>query len=113
MNQIARGVNMQMNFLTQANAVSALQDLSELQMPSQSEGTQKTPFADLFRNAMQNMKQLEDKASSAVQGLLDGSGVDVHTAMIATSDADAAFELSLAVRNKAVGAFQQLMNMQF
>jgi flagellar hook-basal body complex protein FliE len=33
--------------------------------------------------------------------------------MIATGDADAAFELSLAIRNKAVGAFQQMMSMQF
>jgi flagellar hook-basal body complex protein FliE len=74
---------------------------------------QEVPFAGFFRDAMQNMQQLEDKASQTVQGLLDGSGVDVHTAMIATSNADAAFELALAVRNKGVAAFQQMMNMQF
>ncbi|HLH33883.1 MAG TPA: flagellar hook-basal body complex protein FliE [Alloacidobacterium sp.] len=104
---------MQMNSLTQATAASSLQDFSELQTSSRPGETQKTPFAELFHNAVENVQQLEEKASSTVQGLLDGSGVDIHTAMIATSDADAAFELSLAVRNKAVGAFQQLMNMQF
>jgi flagellar hook-basal body complex protein FliE len=105
---------MQINYVTQTGTIADLPDSFNLQTPLQAGvGAQKTPFADLFQNAMQNVQQLEDKASTAVQGLLDGSGVDVHTAMIATSDADAAFELSLAVRNKAVGAFQQLMGLQF
>lgn len=74
---------------------------------------EKAPFAGLFQDAIENLQALEDKASTAVQGLLDGSGVDIHSAMIATSNADAAFELSLAVRNKGMAAFQQMMNMQF
>jgi flagellar hook-basal body complex protein FliE len=57
--------------------------------------------------------QLEDQARSAVTGLMSGSGVDVHEAMIATQKASMAFELSLAVRNKAVQAYQQVMSMQF
>ncbi len=80
---------------------------------AQKDSAQEVPFAGFFQDAMQNMQQLEDKASQTVQGLLDGSGVDVHTAMIAVSNADAAFELALAVRNKGVAAFQQMMNMQF
>ena len=44
---------------------------------------------------------------------MTGTGVDVHTAMIATEKASMAFELSLAVRNKAVQAYQQVMSMQF
>jgi flagellar hook-basal body complex protein FliE len=40
-------------------------------------------------------------------------GVDIHDAMIATEKADMAFELALQVRNKAVGAYQQMMSMQF
>jgi flagellar hook-basal body complex protein FliE len=79
----------------------------------QTGNAQEAPFAGIFRDAIQNMQQLEDKASVAVQGLLDGSGTDVHTAMIAVSNADAAFELALAVRSKGVAAFQQMMNMQF
>jgi flagellar hook-basal body complex protein FliE len=44
---------------------------------------------------------------------MTGGGVDVHTAMIATQKASMAFELSLAVRNKAVQAYQQVMSLQF
>jgi flagellar hook-basal body complex protein FliE len=101
---------MQFNSVTQTSTVAPADSVMPLSAPADSNGT---PFAGVFKDAMQNVQQLEDKASAAVQGLLDGSGVDVHTAMITTSDADAAFELSLAVRNKAVSAFQQMMGMQF
>ncbi|MBW4028438.1 flagellar hook-basal body complex protein FliE [Acidipila rosea] len=71
------------------------------------------PFSGLFREAVNNVQQLESKASSTVEGLLSGSGVDVHTAMIATEKSDMAFELALSVRSKAVSAYQAMMNMQF
>jgi flagellar hook-basal body complex protein FliE len=71
------------------------------------------PFADLFTNAVGQVSQLEDQARTAVGGLMSGSGVDVHQAMIATQKASMAFELALAVRNKAVQAYQQVIGMQF
>jgi len=45
--------------------------------------------------------------------LMSGTGVDVHQAMIATQKASMAFELTLAVRNKAVQAYQSVIGMQF
>lgn len=71
------------------------------------------PFGDLLKNAVAGVDDLEQQASTAVTGLLSGDGVDIHTAMIATQKADMAFELALAVRNKAVAAYQQVMAMQF
>jgi flagellar hook-basal body complex protein FliE len=71
------------------------------------------PFADLLTDAVGDVNQLEDQAQKAVAGLMTGSGVDVHQAMIATQKASMAFELSLAVRNKAVQAYQTVMSMQF
>jgi flagellar hook-basal body complex protein FliE len=71
------------------------------------------PFAGMFQSMVQQTSALDEKASQAVTGLLNGSGVEVHDAMIATQKADMAFELALQVRNKAVGAYQQMMGMQF
>ena len=72
-----------------------------------------TPFASLMHTALQQMQTLETSASQSVSGLMSGSGTDIHTAMIATQKADLAFEMALSFRNKAVGAYQQLMNTQF
>lgn len=71
------------------------------------------PFSDLLTDAVGQVNQLEEQAHSAVSGLMTGSGVDVHQAMIASEKASMAFELALAVRNKAVQAYQQVIGMQF
>jgi flagellar hook-basal body complex protein FliE len=71
------------------------------------------PFAGMLQTMVQQTSALDQKASQAVTGLLNGSGVEIHDAMIATQKADMAFELALQVRNKAVGAYQQMMGMQF
>lgn len=71
------------------------------------------PFGGLFRSIVEQTNRLENQASQAVTGLLSGQGVEIHEAMIATQKADMAFELALQVRNKAVGAYQQMMGMQF
>ena len=72
-----------------------------------------TPFSGVLRGMISETDSLSAKAQNAVSSLLSGSGVDVHEAMIATQKADLAFELALQVRNKAVGAYQQMMAMQF
>jgi flagellar hook-basal body complex protein FliE len=76
-------------------------------------GAQPTPFSELLTDAVGQVDQLEAQAHTAVAGLMTGSGVDVHQAMIATEKANMSFELALAVRNKAVQAYQQVIGMQF
>jgi flagellar hook-basal body complex protein FliE len=72
-----------------------------------------TPFAGMLQSMVQQTSALDQKASQAATRLLNGSGVEIHDAMIATQKADMAFELALQMRNKAVGAYQQMMSMQF
>jgi flagellar hook-basal body complex protein FliE len=71
------------------------------------------PFSDLFSDAVGQVTQLEDEARITVDRMMTGSGVDIHQAMIATQKVSMAFELALAVRNKAVQAYQSVMGMQF
>jgi flagellar hook-basal body complex protein FliE len=77
------------------------------------QGAAPTPFSNLLTDAVGEVSQLENQARVAVTGLMTGSGVDVHQAMIATEKASMTFELALAVRNKAVQAYQQVIGMQF
>lgn len=92
---------------------SALSSASLSSSTLGAESSVSSPFANLLKSAIGNVQKLEDQATSAVQGLISGSGVDVHQAMIATQKSDMAFEMALAVRNKAVAAYQQVMQMQF
>jgi flagellar hook-basal body complex protein FliE len=76
-------------------------------------GEGRMPFGGVLQDAMANMNALEARASGLVEGLVEGQGVDIHAAMIATQKADLAFEMALAVRGKAVAAYQSLMGVQF
>jgi flagellar hook-basal body complex protein FliE len=101
---------MQTNLLSDVAAPSATTQKVFSAAPA---GSVAPPFANLLKSAVASVQSLDDQASSAVQGLMRGSGVDVHQAMIATQKSSMAFEMALAVRNKAVAAYQQIMQMQF
>ncbi len=103
-----------MNAMTAAtSSVPGLGGLPEALASNGARKAASTPFASLLTDAVGQVNSLESQARATVDGLMTGSGVDVHQAMIATQKADMAFELALAVRNKAVQAYQQVMGMQF
>jgi flagellar hook-basal body complex protein FliE len=98
------------------SAAQALTTLSGTQSSATSAsgaGSSSTPFSELLTDAVGQVNQLQDQARAAVSGLMTGSGVDVHQAMIATEKASMSFELALAVRNKAIQAYQSVIGMQF
>jgi len=70
-------------------------------------------FADTLRGAMDEMGQLSSQAETKVAGVLEGNGVDVHSALIAVEKADLSFQLMMQVRNKIVSAYQEISRMQF
>jgi|KBSMisStaDraftv2_1062788.scaffolds.fasta_scaffold04061_7 flagellar hook-basal body complex protein FliE len=70
-------------------------------------------FGDLFRDTVGEVDNLEQNARVAIHGLMSGTGADVHQALIASEKATAAFELALAMRNKAIQCYQAVMSMQF
>src|SRR5580698_7608203 len=103
---------MQANLFSNVDAASANSTISTTPFAASGAGVA-PPFSSLLKTAMENVQGLESEASSATQGLMNGSGVDVHQVMIATQKSDMAFEMALAVRNKAVAAYQQVIQMQF
>jgi flagellar hook-basal body complex protein FliE len=107
-------MSMAMSVLTGIGGVGGnTQALPSLQPAQDATGATAAPFSDLLTGAVGEVNALESQARAAVEGLMTGSGVDVHQAMIATEKANMAFELALSVRNKAVQAYQQVMQMQF
>ena len=100
----------------------ALNDLPRIQqgmaaapatVTGQAQGQEAGGFGGLFHSVAAQVNRLDTDAQNAVTGLLNGQGVEVHDAMIATQRSDLAFQLALQVRNKAVAAYQQMMQMQF
>jgi flagellar hook-basal body complex protein FliE len=55
---------------------------------------------------------LQKSADKTLQGIVVGDGTDVHEVMIAAEKAAISFQLLLAVRNKILEAYQEVMRMQ-
>jgi len=73
---------------------------------------QASTFGSFLSQGLNEIKALRAQAEHQVQGVLLGDGTDLHTAMISVEKANLAFEYGLAVRNKLLGAYQQIMNTQ-
>jgi len=78
-----------------------------------SSGPREWGFNETLRGAMDQVEQLQGAAEGKVAALLEGNGLDVHSAMIAVEKADLAFQLMMQVRNKIVAAYQEISRMQF
>lgn len=69
-------------------------------------------FRNMLHSAIEDIQQLEGQAETKVSGVFDGTGTDVHTAMIAVEKADLSFQLMMQVRNKIVSAYEEISRMQ-
>jgi flagellar hook-basal body complex protein FliE len=69
-------------------------------------------FAGLVKRGLEQVSQSEFKADSLLNTMASGGNVAPHEVMIATSQASLAVEMTVAVRDKAVEAYREIMNMQ-
>jgi flagellar hook-basal body complex protein FliE len=72
-------------------------------------GTQS--FGQSFVKALDGLQGAQTKADGLAVKAATGDLTNVHDYMIAATEASLATELTVAVRNKAVEAFNQIMNM--
>ena len=69
-------------------------------------------FSELLKESLGEVNQLQQESSQAAQGLITGKSGELHDVMIRMKESEVAFELVLAVRNKAIEAYQDVMRMQ-
>ena len=70
-------------------------------------------FAGTLGSAIAKVNELQSSAEQKVTGLLAGDGQDIHTAALSVERASLGFDLMLQVRNKVVGAYQEISKLQF
>jgi len=76
------------------------------------ETSQPGAFQKVLEGTIGTLESLNSDAGTAVQNFLSGQNEDLHTTILATQQAEMAFQLGLQVRNKVVSAYQEIMKMQ-
>jgi flagellar hook-basal body complex protein FliE len=71
-----------------------------------------TDFAGMLADGLNNVQGLQKKADDLAVQVADGTLSDPAQYTMASTEATLALQLTMAVRNKAVEAFQEIMRMQ-
>jgi flagellar hook-basal body complex protein FliE len=69
-------------------------------------------FGNIVVNALQGVQDTQDSANTMAVKAATGDLVDVHNYTIAATEASLQTQLTVAVRDRAVEAFNQIMAMQ-
>jgi flagellar hook-basal body complex protein FliE len=69
-------------------------------------------FQSVLSDAIGRVEQFQQNSENAIGKYLSGEDVEVHKVALATQDAETSFDLFLAVRNKVISAYQEVMRMQ-
>ena len=69
-------------------------------------------FGSAVTNALESLDQTQKGAELEIARAVAGESPDLHKTVIALQTADLQFQLAMQVRNKVVGAYEEIMRMQ-
>lgn len=96
--------------ISQMPPVSTLQETAR--KASQDRSNIEIPFADVFRDAFENLAEQQDISSRDALDLSLGKSDDLHNIMINSEAAAVALELTVQLTSRAVNAYNEIMRMQ-
>ena len=103
---------------TPIDAISAagVSPLGALSFESGSEATGSSTgagaFATSLSGAVENLQQLQSTSNDLAVQAVTGDLQDIHQAMIASARAGVTLDLVVAIRDRSVSAFNEIMRMQ-
>jgi flagellar hook-basal body complex protein FliE len=71
-----------------------------------------TSFGSVVKDAVQSLDKSQKGAEQEVARAVTGESPDLHRTIIALQTADLGFQFALQVRNKVIGAYEEIMRMQ-
>jgi flagellar hook-basal body complex protein FliE len=69
-------------------------------------------FGEALQKGLQGVSDLERSADTVAQSLASGGPAQIHDLMIATTKSQVSLDALVAVRNRAVEAYQEVMRLQ-
>lgn len=97
-----------------SNLVSNLSSITNTlaSKPASPDTGGETGFKDILSEALDRFEKLGDENAQSALDLLTGNTDDLSNTMIASQKSEIALNLTVALRNKAIDAYKEIMNMQ-
>lgn len=93
------------------SSISSLQNTLSTSTSKETNESSKS-FSNVLTEAIQMAEQTNADSNAASLSILSGTTDDISSTLISTEKAELALNLTVAIRNKAVDAYKEIMNMQ-
>jgi flagellar hook-basal body complex protein FliE len=94
------------------NALSGITGMNGVSGTSETSGTTGADFAGVLSKGLESVQAAQAKASDLSVQVANGTLADPAQYTMASTEAALGLQLTMAIRNKAVEAFQEIMRMQ-
>jgi flagellar hook-basal body complex protein FliE len=94
------------------NPSTLLSQLSSETTSAASGTSSSTSFGSVVKDAVQSLDKSQKGAEQEMARAVTGESPDLHRTIIALQTADLGFQFALQVRNKVIGAYEEIMRMQ-
>lgn len=95
----------------QAQQVQQVQQAQQAHQAHKVAATEDSGFAGTLTSSLQKVNELQLQSSSMVESFASGENQNVHELMIHLQKASLAVNMTSAVRNKIMSAYQDIMRM--
>jgi flagellar hook-basal body complex protein FliE len=75
-------------------------------------GSSDDTFGSMVKNSLETLDGTQKTAEQEIAKAVTGESTDLHKTIIALQTADLKFQLGMQVRNKLIGAYEEVMRMQ-
>lgn len=102
-----------MNINAIASSPNSIQSISPKLAPSKSGsfGSSES-FGSTLQGVIESLDKQQTGVEREIARTVAGEGPDLHRTIAAMQTADLSFQLALQVRNKLIGAYEEVMRMQ-
>jgi flagellar hook-basal body complex protein FliE len=95
------------NSLAGPSPLAPAQGAGEASGPSSTKG-----FGDTIKSVVESLDRSQKNSEVEITRAVTGESPDLHQTIIALQNADLHFQFALQVRNKLIGAYEEIMRMQ-
>lgn len=96
-------------FINPMQPIKGINQVNEVN--NQSNKSNELTFKSIFKNALDDYVQAENKVDEDIYKLSIGESDDLHNLMINTKKAELSLDLVLQLRSKALDAYNEIMRM--
>lgn len=97
---------MDVNTLTKLGRIQA-----EIPAARETNESATTAFTETLESAIREVDELQKSSGALQRAFAEGAPVELHDVLIRVEEAEVAFKTMMEIRNKLIGAYQEIMRM--